>query len=70
MQEFPYSCEEGIEHHNIWCTEPMSESEVWDVIRQNREGYESLMFVNPVPLQSVPAIWHAHVLSRRLTKGI
>ena len=31
MQDFPYHFEEGVEHHNIWCTVPLSEPEVLKV---------------------------------------
>lgn len=59
MQDFPYACQPGIEHHNIWCTQPLSEDEIWAVIEKHRpevEGWENLMFVNPVELQSVKAV--------------
>ncbi|MEM9527144.1 MAG: hypothetical protein AAGA31_11065 [Bacteroidota bacterium] len=48
-----------IEHHNIWCVQPLSEDEIWEVIDKHRpavEGWENLMFINPVELQSVRAV--------------
>lgn len=35
------------------------------VVAQQRQGYEFVTYVNPPSLMSVPAIWHAHVVSRR-----
>ena len=59
LQDFPYSCEPGVEHHNIWCMQPMSGDAIMAVVEQHRpqsHGYESLMFINPVELQSVRTV--------------
>lgn len=66
--DFPYACQAGIEHHNIWCTIPLSTEQVDAVVEEHKPAskYETLTFVNPVELQSVRAIWHAHVFSRPL----
>jgi hypothetical protein len=59
LQDFPYACDPGIEHHNIWCTKPLTQDEILDVVEQHRpaaEGWEILTFINPVELQSVRAV--------------
>ena len=59
LQDFPYACEPGIEHHNIWCTKAMTEEEIGVVVEKHRpvaEGWEVLTFVNPVELQSIRAV--------------
>eukprot|EP00892_Ulva_mutabilis_P011242 jgi/Ulvmu1/8490/UM044_0024.1 len=65
--DFPYACQPGIDHHNIWCTIPLSGEQVNAVVEAHKPSseYETLIFVNPVELQSIKAIWHAHVFSRR-----
>ncbi|EIE19021.1 hypothetical protein COCSUDRAFT_44811 [Coccomyxa subellipsoidea C-169] len=62
--DFPYNFEEGMEHHNIWSTVPLSEEEVLKIVDQHRRGYEFVWFTNPLPLASIPSVWHAHVISR------
>jgi len=64
-QDFPYSLEEGIEHHVLWSSAPLSTAEMEAEVSRHRDGYEYLIFVNPDVLKSIPTIWHAHVLSRR-----
>eukprot|EP01026_Neomeris_dumetosa_P048286 TRINITY_DN4175_c0_g1_i6.p2 TRINITY_DN4175_c0_g1~~TRINITY_DN4175_c0_g1_i6.p2 ORF type:complete len:109 (-),score=2.52 TRINITY_DN4175_c0_g1_i6:284-610(-) len=66
--DFPYYLEDGIEHHVLWCTEPLQHEEILQVIQQYREGYETTYFVNPPQLQSIKGVWHAHVLSRIANK--
>jgi len=97
--DFPYYFEDGIEHHLLWCAEPLPPDELDRLVRAkfpagsaeaeaqaNGDGAEAdaqeatvasgdgerqmlrrpqhLVFVNPAPLQSVLAVWHAHVLVR------
>ena len=31
MQDFPYNFEPGMQHHNIWCTRPLSDKELAEV---------------------------------------
>jgi hypothetical protein len=58
LQEFPYPCEPGIEHLNIWCTQPLDHDAIWRCVEQKRPSaeYDVLMFVNPRELQSVPTV--------------
>jgi hypothetical protein len=86
LNDFPYYYEPGVEHHLLWCTEPLPIEEV-DRLASERFGSsrdrgdncdangngnggssphrrQHLIFVNPAPLQSVLAVWHAHVLVR------
>lgn len=55
-QDFPYNFVEGIEHHVLWCSEPMSEAEVAQHIAQRFPGKATCHWVNPVELQSVLAV--------------
>jgi hypothetical protein len=74
LNDFPYYYEDGIEHHLMWCTEPLEVEEIERLARErfapggagNATGKkrQHLIFVNPAPLQSVLAVWHAHVLVR------
>ena len=64
--DFPYYFEEGIEHHVLW-----SESDILndEVVKQqillHRPDHECLFFINPLMLQSIKSVAHAHILSRR-----
>jgi hypothetical protein len=74
LNDFPYFYEPGIEHHLLWCTEPLPIEEVDRLARERfgsggtgncaRRKRQHMVFVNPAPLQSVLAVWHAHVLVR------
>jgi hypothetical protein len=75
LNDFPYYYEAGIEHHLLWCTDPLSVDEVGRIARErfapggpgnasSKKKRQHLVFVNPVALQSVLAVWHAHVLVR------
>lgn len=63
--DFPYNFQQGVEHHNVWSTCPLTPEELQSVIESNRRGWECMHFVNPESLASIPAVWHAHVISRR-----
>eukprot|EP00053_Salpingoeca_punica_P010874 m.97223 g.97223 ORF g.97223 m.97223 type:complete len:229 (-) comp15518_c0_seq2:546-1232(-) len=66
LNDFPYSLEAGIEHHVIWAESGLvTEEVIKEVIARERQGYETLYWINPPHLQSVRAISHAHVLSRK-----
>ncbi|CAL5224508.1 g7205 [Coccomyxa viridis] len=67
--DFPYNYEADVEHHNIWSTVPLSEQRVLEIASQHREGYEYVWFTNPLPLASIPSVWHSHVISRPLRSG-
>lgn len=57
-QDFPYACEPGIKHHNIWCTVPLSDDQLAAVVEKHKPAteYETLTFINPVELQSIRAV--------------
>jgi hypothetical protein len=68
LNGFPYHVAEGIENHLLWSAAgPLAEEEVVELLEQHRPSstWETLRFVNPPKLQSIKAIWHTHVLSRR-----
>ena len=69
VQEFPYYFEDGIEHHVVWSEKELTCDEVEKVIRENRNGYETVWFRNPLPLQTIPELWHVHVLSHLCTRA-
>lgn len=31
VQDFPYNLEAGVEHHNIWCSKPLSAAQIEEV---------------------------------------
>ncbi|CAD7699728.1 unnamed protein product [Ostreobium quekettii] len=68
--DFPYSLEDGIEHHVLWSTDSMSDQQILEAIAQHRDGWEAIWFRNPDGLSSVPGVWHVHVISRRLSKPL
>ncbi|KAK9818142.1 hypothetical protein WJX72_007762 [[Myrmecia] bisecta] len=63
--DFPYYLDEGVEHHCVWCRTALSEQQLKEFAAAHREGHEWIYFVNPPALASIPAVWHAHILSRR-----
>ncbi|KAL4439692.1 hypothetical protein ABPG75_002693 [Micractinium tetrahymenae] len=64
--DFPYFLEPGIAHMNLWANRPLAAAEVETAVAQRAPpGSEQTWFVNSSTLQSVPAIWHAHVLWRQ-----
>jgi hypothetical protein len=66
QQDFPYNVEPGVQHHNVWATRPLSPAELDTAVAEHRPPaeWDAVHFINPVSLASIPAIWHAHVLSR------
>lgn len=64
--DFPYHFEPGVEHHILWCERGQPTDEMVDAaIARERQGWETVSWVNPVGLQSVRGLDHAHVLSFR-----
>lgn len=66
VQEFPYFFEIGIQHDVLWSEDELLDSEIEEIIKKNKVGYEVVWFRNPVELQSIPDLWHVHVLSKLL----
>lgn len=63
--DFPYLVEPGIAHCNLWANRPLSSEEVEaEIARQVPAGSDVAWFVNPPSVQSVPAIWHCHIMFR------
>ncbi len=62
--EFPYALEAGVRHEVLWCSSPVSVSLLEEWLQAHIFDREVIFFVNPLPLQSVAAVFHAHVLSR------
>lgn len=56
--DFPYSLEPGVEHHNLWASAPLPAAAVEAVIAERRPAgeWEVLWFVNPPVLMSVPLV--------------
>ncbi|KAK9836003.1 hypothetical protein WJX81_005227 [Elliptochloris bilobata] len=67
--DFPYHLDPDVEHHNVWSTRPLPEAELHKVVQRNRQGYEWVAFINPTPIQTIPSVWHAHIISRPLRQG-
>jgi len=64
--DFPYNFSEGIEHHNLWSEKPLTGELLSKEIERHRAGWEFMYFVNPPALASIPAVWHAHIVSRKI----
>ena len=66
-QDFPYNFEAGVEHLNVWAFSALAPARLELLIeaRRPRADFETLWYVNPAALASIPDVWHAHVLSRR-----
>ncbi|KAG1676542.1 hypothetical protein FOA52_000085 [Chlamydomonas sp. UWO 241] len=62
--DFPYNFEPGMTHYVLWATKPLPRAELNAQIAARLLGRETLVFVNPPALQSIPALWHAHILAR------
>ncbi|PRW20771.1 hypothetical protein C2E21_8875 [Chlorella sorokiniana] len=68
--DFPYHLAAGITHFNLWANRPLSQRQIEQHIEQHvPPGADTLWFVNPPVLQSVPSIWHAHILVRQPAEG-
>ena len=65
-QDFPYNFTPDIRHYNVWCTRPLPPDELASVISRHAPAAtdDTLCFVNPAALASIPSVWHAHVLVR------
>jgi len=73
LNEFPYYCEEGIEHYCLWkLGGPINDIEIENALDDLRNMEDTsgkledvLYWVNPKHLQSIPDIDHAHFLCLR-----
>jgi hypothetical protein len=65
--DFGYYFENGVSHHVLWSSRPLSEERLAEEVRTRMidQGYEVVWFVNPPMLMSVPGLWHAHIISRK-----
>ena len=69
VNDFPYALSEGIQHHCVWSSAgEVAPQELQAFVLQHRPSHtwQSIVFCNPVHLQSVRNVWHAHVMSRPL----
>ncbi len=63
--DFPYNLASGLRHDVLWSEGgPLDEVAIAAYIALNFAGHETLHFVNPPALQSVPTIFHVHIISR------
>lgn len=63
--DFPYNVETGIQHFLLWSNQGLDVSEIEEYIKHHPATHgslETLWFVNPVELRSIPDMWHAHVM--------
>ena len=66
--DFPYNLEEGVEHFLLWSNQDLSPDEIDTYIQEHTvslDPLDTLWFVNPTELKSIPDLWHAHVMVRR-----
>lgn len=62
--EFPYYFERDISHDLLWSEQELSISEIESLISKYKPESEVIWFRNPVELQSIPDLWHIHILSK------
>jgi hypothetical protein len=61
--DFPYNLDPGVEHCLLWSNQDLSPDEVEMYIQENTQGaLDTLWFINPTELKSIPELWHAHVM--------
>ena len=68
LNDFPYFTANGIIHHILWKTKeailPQDIDQAKEKIRSQMKAVDSLHWINPPHLQSLPDIDHVHILSR------
>jgi len=66
MNEFPYYLEEGIEHHLIWSTQPLTDEHVKQVLEQHvpSANFETVVIQNTFNA-SIPEVFHLHVFTKK-----
>lgn len=61
--DFPYNLDNGVEHFLLWSNQDLSPDEIDVYIQENTHGaLDTLYFINPAELKSIPELWHAHVM--------
>eukprot|EP00959_Pyramimonas_sp_CCMP1952_P139892 2927610-Pyramimonas_sp.AAC.1 len=60
--DFPYSLEDGVEHH---VDQAPAYGCMWEQCVAHHNSFESIFFINPPEYKSVHNVHHAHVLSRK-----
>ena len=61
--KFPYNVRKGIHHHVLISTDPLSESDVQELIdAQLTRARDVRWFVNDPLYLSIPELWHCHIL--------
>eukprot|EP00884_Botryococcus_braunii_P010548 jgi/Botrbrau1/19495/Bobra.0812s0002.1 len=63
--DFPYHYEDGIEHHVLWSSQALTHERIEQEIKERRKGYETVYWINPPVIMSIPGVWHCHILSRK-----
>uniref|UniRef100_A0A7R9W0K5 Uncharacterized protein n=1 Tax=Chlamydomonas euryale TaxID=1486919 RepID=A0A7R9W0K5_9CHLO len=56
QNDFPYNFEAGVTHYVLWSSKPLSPDQINAQIEKHMPGQETVMFVNPPVLQSIPAV--------------
>jgi hypothetical protein len=74
LNDFPYFTEDGIVHHILWKLKgsilPVEIEEAKKNIQSQMNAVDSLHWINPPHLQSLPDIEHVHILSRLQTDNL
>ncbi|GMH38645.1 hypothetical protein BSKO_06529 [Bryopsis sp. KO-2023] len=65
INDFPYNFKSGIEHFVLWNVRAMSSEEIDKALELHTKKWEVAWFHNPPSLQSIPGLWHIHVVSRK-----
>ncbi len=64
--EFPYYADPGISHNLLWSSTQLKLTDVEQIFRSKfpPERFDSVIFINPPILQSMPELFHAHMIYR------
>ncbi|KAL1920967.1 uncharacterized protein VTP21DRAFT_11602 [Calcarisporiella thermophila] len=66
VNDFPYALEPEIQHHVLWSPAPIDASTVKAIVDKELPNREWVWFINPVKYQSIPSLFHVHIMSRPL----
>lgn len=69
LNKFPYHWNDDIEHYVFWSVNTLSDEEITRQIEEifPSKTFDWVYFINPPSKQSVPDIFHAHILVQTLS---
>lgn len=70
LQDFPYNFDRGMQHHNIWCTRPLSDEEIAEVCGISRSAPLAIFMVTQEASDMYLPVAGHHAASCRLGGGL